>query len=331
MSGAAAQPERPVRVVVVGSINMDLVVRLERLPAPGQTVFGRELSEIPGGKGANQAVAAARMGAVTSMVGRVGDDAYGVSLCAALSAAGVDVSQVTTTPGSSGLALIGVDDVGENSIVILPGANGAVGPEDVAAADRTIAAADVMLLQLEIPLAAVRAAIAAAKRHGVRVLLDPAPAIPDLHLDWTGIDRLCPNETELALLLGRDPSDLIASGELGSRDLLSAGAVGLAARGVGRVVVTLGAAGAMSVGADGTAIEVPAFPVDVVDSTAAGDAFRGALAVALAEGRSEAESLRLAAAAGALAASSLGAQPSLPTRAAVDRLAASRLPDRSID
>lgn len=297
----AARGAGPARVTVVGSANMDLVVTAATLPAPGETVLGDGFATIPGGKGANQAVAAARAGARCAFVGAVGDDPFGVQLRDSLAAAGVDTDRLRTLDGPSGVALIAVDAAAENLIVVAPGANGRlVGLDE---ADRAvIAAADVLLCQLEVPLATVAAAAGAARAGGTTVVLNAAPARavdPEL---LSTVDVLVVNEGEAATIAGRPgpPEALL--------DL------------VPRVVMTLGAAGAAYADRDGRRLTVPAPTVDAVDTTAAGDAFTGALAVALAEGRPVADALRWACAAGAACARTHGASTALPTRAEIQAL-----------
>jgi ribokinase len=295
MSGQAAAPE----VAVVGSLNLDLVVRVPRLPGPGETVAGDDVFRNPGGKGANQAVAAARLGRRVAMVGRVGDDDAGRQLLASLADAAVDTSQVEALPGvPSGTALITVSADGENQIVISPGANARLTPDDVAAAGAALDAAAVTLLQLEVPLDAVAAAARAA---GGRVVLTPAPAraLPDGLLG--DVDVLVPNRVELAQLTGEPVPETVEE------------AVALAGRLPARaVVVTLGADGALVV-EDDQASHVPAVPVRAVDTTAAGDAFCGGLADALAAGASLEDAARRAARVAAAACRRPGAQASLPT------------------
>lgn len=294
-------------VVVFGSINMDLVARAPRLPAPGETVAGSGFAAAPGGKGANQAVASARLGAPTVMVGRVGDDALGAELRSALAAAGVDAAGVLTTPGPSGVAQIAVDDRGQNTIIVVPGANGAVGAADVARLDGLLAGARALLLQLEVPLEAVAAAAAAARRRGVTVILDPAPAPPaGLPAALYGLaDIITPNEIEAAALLGH----AVDSDEAAERAALA-----LRGRTGGVAIVKLGGRGAVICGPEGPRRLEP-LPVTPVDTVAAGDAFNGALAAALSEGRPLAEAARWAMAAGALAVTRRGAQGAMPTRA----------------
>lgn len=300
------------RVMVVGSLNMDLIARTPRLPQAGETVLGHKFHTAPGGKGANQAVAAARLGAQVAMVGRVGDDDYGRALLATLASDGVDTKHVTVDPeASTGVALIELDDAGENSIVVISGANMRLTPTDVQAAESMLAASDVLLLQLESPLPVLEHAIPAARAHGVTVVLNPAPArvLPAQLL--REVDYLVPNETEAGLLVGRE-----VSGTASARDAAHI----LRGKGVGTVILTLGGQGALLVGEDD--ILVPAFKVKVVDTTAAGDAFVAGFAVALAAGRDLEEAVCFANAAGALATTRLGAQPSLPTRTEVEALLA---------
>lgn len=299
-------PATPPRIVVVGSANTDLVVRGERIPRPGETVLGGDLLRAPGGKGANQAVAAARLGAAVTLVARVGDDEFGREALAGFAREGIDISHCHVDPDApSGVALILVDGRGENAITVAPGANGRLSPSDVDTAASAIRSADLLLLQLETPLATVLHAARIARAAGVPVLLDPAPAPPEGLPDdlVTLVSILKPNATEAARLAGHADDDAAAA------------ARSLVGRGPELVIVTLGAAGALVATADGIG-RVPAYPVRAVDSTAAGDAFTAALAVGLAERRPPLEAARRAAAAGALAATRPGAQPSLPTRGA---------------
>ncbi|WP_433308703.1 ribokinase [Micromonospora sp. CA-269861] len=300
------------RVAVVGSSNLDLVVTASRLPRPGETVLGENFRTVPGGKGANQAVAAARAGAACDFVGAVGDDGFGTRMRASLVDAGVDVRGLRTVAGPSGVALIAVDRDAENFIVVAPGANGTL--TELGADDRaTIAAADVLLLQLEVPLAAVLQAADWARADGTTVVLNAAPAaaLPTELLDL--VDVLVVNEHEAAVVAevaSDDPPVLLDA-------LLKL---------VPRVVLTLGARGAAYADRHGLRLAVPAPQIDAVDTTAAGDAFTGALAVGWAErgGAISADtvtaSLRWACAAGAACAQRPGASTALPDRPAIDAL-----------
>jgi len=301
-----------VRVTVVGSVNMDLVVHADHVPAPGENVFGSNFQMIPGGKGANQAVAAARLGAEVSFVGRVCRDAFGRRLAEGLREAGVRTTHLKTSGDEpSGTALIVVDRNGQNSIVICRGANGCVGAEDVDAAADTIRSSDVLLLQFEIPLETVGYAIERAREWRVPVVLDAGPPCPHPPEAVLAVDVLTPNEAEAAALVGRDIVG-VPDAEAAARALIT--------RGAGSVVVKLGAQGALLVAPD-DCLHVPAHPITPVDTTAAGDAFTAALAVYATEGRSLAEAVRMANSAGALACLKPGAQLAMPTREAVETFA----------
>ena len=298
-------------ITVVGSLNMDLVARAPRIPQPGETIIGSDFHTVPGGKGANQAVAAARLGAQVSMVGRVGRDAFAESLLNNLAAAGVDHTFVVHDPqAATGVALIAVDDAGQNSIIVASGANVRLSPADVDGAEAAIAGADALLLQLESPLETVTRAAEVARAHGVTVILNPAPARPLPAALLSLVDVLIPNESETALLTGLPVGDPAEA---------EAAAAALRELGVGTVILTLGERGALLAREDG-AEYFPAFEVTPVDTTAAGDAFVGGFAVALAEGRSLAEAVQWGNGAGALATTRLGAQPSLPTRQELEGL-----------
>ena len=288
-------------IVVVGSINMDLVVRAPHLPQPGETILGRDFKTFLGGKGANQAVAASRLGGHVKLIGRVGNDAFGAELLRTLQNDRVDTTFVhCDTAAPSGVALITVEDAGQNTIVVASGANAKLTPAEVDAAEAAFNGAAVLLLQLEIPPATVLRAIEVAKKQRVRVLLNPAPAQPlDVEL-LSQVDYLVPNQIELALLT--------------QTDSVPEGVARLQALGVKHVVVTLGGEGVAVCEAEKTD-RLAAHPVNVVDTTAAGDAFVGSFAVALTEGRSTREAAEWGNAAGALAVTRAGAQPSLPTRA----------------
>lgn len=301
------------RVVVVGSLNMDLVARVTRLPKPGETVFGDTLAYIPGGKGANQAVAAARLGAQVTMCGRLGDDAFAAALRESLTTAGVDVSSVRTSPGeSSGVAWIGVDDDGLNCITVIAGANGCVTVDDVQHWDDLFRQADVVVVQGEIPLPAIDAVLAQARRAGVRSVFDvaPVPTEPLPAACWDA-DIFSPNQSETEQLTGL-PVDSWSAAEAASLALHQMGAR--------TVILKLGELGALIHEPGQAAIRLPACEIDAVDTTAAGDAFTAAFAVAWAEGATLTEAARFACAAGACAAQKLGAQPAMPTRAAVEAM-----------
>lgn len=295
-------------ILVVGSLNADLVVRAPRFPQPGETISGSDLEVIPGGKGANQAVAAARLGANVSMFGRVGKDNFGDFLLDNLKQNHVDISRVFRDNSSTGTAIIVVDENGQNCIVLSPGANGKVTPADVESA--SFLHHSLILLQLEIPIPTVLRAAQRARENKLRIILNPAPAkeIPD---DLIALaDYIVPNETELSLLTGQTVSD-ISSAEKAAKQLLD--------RGARNVIVTLGSKGALIVN-KAIIKQVDAYKVEVVDTTAAGDAFIGGFATALLQDKSLEESVRFGCACGALAVTKFGAQPSLPTKEEVERL-----------
>lgn len=298
-------------ILVIGSLNIDLVVRTPRFPRPGETVSGQDLKTIPGGKGANQAAASAKQGIPTAMIGRVGEDPYGRLLLSSLSDLEVDVSRVTKDPeASTGSAVILVNEEGENCIVLSPGANGRVSEEDLHQAGALFQQARILLLQLEIPYRAVKQAAELGKEHGLQVILNPAPARevdPDL---LSHVDLLVPNQTELGLISGLKISSR-ASLEEASRKVLQ--------QGVKTLVVTLGEQGALIARNDDMRL-VPGIQVDAVDTTGAGDAFIGGLAAALVQDFSLLEAVRLANCAGALAATKFGAQTSLPAGSEVKKL-----------
>ncbi|WAL58128.1 ribokinase [Thermocoleostomius sinensis] len=293
-------------VVVFGSINMDLVVRAPRLPAPGETLMGHSFETVPGGKGANQAVAVARLGIATEMIGRVGHDAFGQTLLQGLQASGVGCNRVLIDQTThSGVAVISVDDSSENTIIIVPGANGQIDEVDINRLLPVLSQAKVLMLQLEVPLAAVTAAAKAAKAAGVTVLLDPAPARADLPDELYGyVDLITPNQVETSQLVNFPVTDLAAAEK--------AAAV-LHQRGVETVITKLGKRGALCLSREET-FEIPVFPVNAVDTVAAGDAFNGGLAAGLAAGMSLKQAATQAAAVAALSVTKAGAQPSLPTK-----------------
>ncbi|WP_293169757.1 ribokinase [Oceanithermus sp.] len=298
----------PADVVVVGSLNMDLVVAVERHPKPGETIIGGDLQRFPGGKGANQAVAAARLGARVRMVGRVGADAYGAELKRVLGAEGIATAEVAEVEAPTGVALISVSEDGQNAIIVSPGANARLQPDDLNPA--LFANASVVVLQLETPLETVRRAAELGREAGARVLLNAAPArgLPDELLG--ALDVLVVNEFEAAQVAGAAEPESPEAALALAREL---------ARRVPVVVVTLGARGLVWAGGGGEG-HLPAFEVEPVDTTAAGDAFVGGLAAALAAGEPLEQALRFGSAAGALAATRPGAQPSLPRRAEVEGL-----------
>lgn len=294
-------------VAVVGSANVDLVVPVEVLPRPGQTVLGGDHLRAPGGKGANQAVAAGRLGRSVAMIGRVGDDDHGRLLLGSLGSAGVDTAHVRTTADvPSGIALITVETDGENTIAVSPGANARVTTEDVAAAAPLLAAAAVTLVQLEVPLETVAAAIAAA---GGTVVLNPAPAAELRSETMRQVDVLVPNRSELGVLAGTDTPGTIEEAIAAARQL----------PGDLAVVVTLGADGALVL--DGDVVEhVPACDVRAVDATGAGDAFCGGLADGLSRGLPLVDAVRWAVRVAGAATTRWGAQPAMPTPDEVEEL-----------
>jgi ribokinase len=292
-------------IVVVGSINMDLVARTARIPLAGQTLIGTDFATTPGGKGANQAVAAARLGYRVEMAGAVGEDVIGQALLDNLATAGVGSSAVERVAGPSGVAPITVADNGENSIVVVPGANGKVDPAFIDKQAALIRSAGMVLCQLEVPIATVCHLLAVCAEAGVPVMLDPAPAAPLPEQIWSQVAWFTPNETEAALYLGN-----------GMRP--EAAATELLARGLRGVVLKRGGEGAYVAVAGGKAEWVQPFPVEAVDTVGAGDCFNGAFAVALLEGHDPWQAARFASAAAAISVTRRGAQASMPSRAEVD-------------
>jgi ribokinase len=299
------------RVLVIGSANVDFVVAVDRLPAAGETVSGGALLVNHGGKGANQAVAARRLGAEVRFIGCIGGDASGAAIRAGLEREGIDLAGlVEAADAATGTALIVVDARGQNQIAVAPGANRRLAPTDVERRQADVAWADVVVCQLETPLETVARALELGRCHAAFTILNPAP-MRELPADvWPHVDYLTPNEHEAERLSGIRVS--------GSTEAQEAAGV-LVARGAGTVIVTLGEHGVVTRGRAGST-EVPAFAVNAVDTTAAGDAFNGALAVALAERAAFTDALRFASAAAALTCTKRGARPSLPMRADVDAL-----------
>ncbi len=297
-------------IIVFGSINMDLVTKTPRLPIAGETLQGYEFFTAAGGKGANQAVAAAKLGISTRIVGRIGGDDFGRQLLAGLQAAGVHTDSILVDEAtSSGVAVITVDDAGENNIIIIAGANGRVNEQALDRLSNLLTGCAALLLQLEIPLSAVLAAAQAAQQAGVKVILDPAPARADIPPElYPLVDIITPNEIEASQLVGF-PID--------GQEAAAKAATELRQRGVSTVIVKLGAQGVLCATAEETFF-VPAFSVQAVDTVAAGDAFNGGLATALAEGLPLRQAVVWGAAVGALSVTKAGAQPSLPDRDTFD-------------
>ncbi len=300
------------RIVVVGSINLDLVAATERIPTAGETVSGRNFHTFPGGKGANQAVAAARVDGAVSMIGRVGADAFGEQLLTSLQESNVDTQAVETVPGSSGLAMITTDAAGQNAIIVIPGANATLSSADLDRHIDLIRSAGILLTQLETPLETVEHLAAIAVRERIPLILDPAPAcfLPPSLL--RSVEWLTPNETETSSLLGHGPQEL-------SEDMIEDAAEALLRSGSRNVILKLGSRGCYVALASGVRQLLPAYSVKAVDTTAAGDAFNGALAVALLNGQDPMESASWAMAVAAISVTRPGAQPSMPTAGEVDR------------
>lgn len=319
-------PQRTPTIVVFGGINMDLVATTARLPEPGETVFGNSFQTAPGGKGANQAVAAARLGANVRMVGRVGADEFGPALLDGLRAEGIDASRVATDPHNpSGVAMILLDDDAQNCIVAVYGANMACDDQQLAALDDALDGADALLLQLETPLPIALEAARAAKRRGVTVVWDPAPALDMGAEAYALCDALTPNQVEAEFLTGIAVTDT---------DSASRAADILVGQGAPAAVIKLGEGGAFYATSPDTGGErgfAPAFEVDAIDTVAAGDAFAAGVGVALARGLSLPDAVTFGSAAGALAVTKSGAQQAMPYANEVNALltAAGRAPERS--
>ena len=290
-------------ISVFGSANMDLVAYVDVVPAPGETVTGRAFSTVPGGKGANQAIAAARAGAKVAFLGAVGDDDFGTEMRGTLAEAGVDVTNLRTVSGPSGIAQIVVDGGGGNSIIVVPGANGTVTTLTEAEIE-VISRSDMLLLQLELPIEAVTAAARAARAAGTTVVLTPAPVQPLPAELLEAVDILVANEHEAVAITGQ------ADHERALEELRGT---------VGWVIVTLGARGALTAFGDEAAVWIEAPRVNAVDTTAAGDTFVGALAAARVERQPADRAVRFATAAAGLSVQRAGASSSMPTRAEIDR------------
>lgn len=303
-------------IFVVGSINLDLVCAGKRIPAPGETLKGDTFRTFHGGKGANQAVGVARLGHPVKMIGRVGDDEFGVRLRRGLREAGVGVGNVSAVKGvSSGVALITVDAGGQNSITIIPGANDRLLPVDIEKGVPQLRSAGMILTQLEIPMETVEYLCEVAHRFGVPLMLDPAPARALPRRVLKNVTYLTPNETEACTLCGIAPAELTPANVPAIADkLLKSGPP--------NVIVKMGRRGAYLASRDGFRRMIPAFKVKAVDSTAAGDAFNAGLAVGLVRGMELADAARFAAAVGALSTTRAGAQPSMPSGREVGKLLA---------
>ena len=297
-------------IVVIGSSNTDMIIKVSRIPKPGETVLGGRFSTAAGGKGANQAVSAARAGGNVTFVARIGIDMFGDQSLAGFQADGIDTTHVLRDENEpSGVALIFVDDQGENSIAVASGCNASLSPADVQAAKDTIAGATMLLMQLEVPVETVEAAAEIAAETGVPVILNPAPAQPLSDSLLGNISILTPNESEAELLTGIAVTDEVSAADA---------ARALMAKGINRILITFGARGVYIASDDFTGL-IPAFRVDAVDSTAAGDVFNGVLATALAEGLTLTDAVRFAQAAAALSVTKLGAQLSAPTHKEIEQ------------
>lgn len=311
------------KIVVVGSCNTDMVIPVEHLPLPGETIIGGDLLTNQGGKGANQAVAVARFGGEVELIARVGDDGFGRQTIESLRREGVGTSRIWLTPGvPSGVALIAVDAKGENSIMVSSGANARLTPEDVEEAGAVLTEADVVLMQLETPLPTLTKAASLAREAGCRVVLNPAPYPPTpLPAAFLGlIDLITPNETEAMAMSGVSITD-----EASALEAIRA----IRAQGVKQVVITAGGAGAYTE-LDGQLLHIEACPTHVVDTTAAGDTFCGVLCVALSEGASLPEAIAQANRAAALSVTRRGAWQSIPYRREVEEAMANSHPNHSL-
>lgn len=293
------------KITVVGSSNTDLVVKTSRIPSPGETIIGGDFAMIPGGKGANQAVTVARLGGRTTFIASVGDDMFGNLSKEGYAKEGIDISHIPTHKGiPSGMALISVDQRGENSIVVAPGANNALTCSHIDAARSAIESSDFMLIQLEIPMQVVEHATAIAHKAGVKVILNPAPAAKLSSQLLSQLYLITPNQTEAALLTGQECSTL---------EGVKAAAEQLRAQGVENVIVTMGTQGSYIL-TESLEKQIPARRVEAVDTTAAGDVFNGAMVVALSEGKNFIEAMEFATLASSISVTRMGAQSSIPMR-----------------
>jgi ribokinase len=300
-------------IVVVGSINLDLVATAERVPLPGETLTGRTFSTFHGGKGANQAVGVARLGYPVSMVGKVGDDSFGAGLKGALRKVGVNTKEVKTVKGSSGVALINIGDDGQNNIVVVPGANGKLLPQDITRVAANLRKAEMFLTQLEIPLITTETLTVLAHKNKIPLMLDPAPArdLPKGVLQCA--TWITPNESETRILCGLDGNEPVTPSTAARCAEL------LLQRGPRNVLIKMGSQGVFVATSEGTRQMIPAFAVKAVDTTAAGDAFNAGFAVSLLSGAAPVQAARYASAVAAISVTRIGAQPSMPTRHEVER------------
>ncbi len=296
----------PKKIIVIGSSNTDMVIRSQKMPRPGETVLGGDFMMNQGGKGANQAVAVAKLGGNTMFIGKIGNDIFGKQTVEMLGKLGIDTTHVTISDRPSGVALINVDASGENSIAVASGANADLTPADIDAAENDIANAALIIMQLESPLETVEYAAKVAKKHGVTVILNPAPA-PAQPLSASlleNVDIIIPNKTEAEIISGIEISD-----EESEQRAINA----IHAMGIKTVIFTLGSKGALLC-EDGTSQLIPTFKVKAIDTTAAGDTFCGAFCVAISEGRPIRDAILFANRAGSISVTRMGAQQSIPTR-----------------
>lgn len=292
------------RILVIGSLNMDTVIETPRIPAPGETIMGLGVRAVPGGKGANQVYTIGKLGGAVSMIGAVGEDGFGERLIDNLKKVHVDVSGIERIPGGvTGQAFIPVDERGENSIIVIGGANGQVDEEILKKHEKLLDECDIVVMQQEIPLSTVMAAKEMALAKGKVIIVDPAPAAKMPDEFWNGIDYVKPNETELGILTGR---------ELHGPEEYREAARELLGKGVKHLLVTLGGKGCLFMSGEGEEL-LPAVPVEAVDTTAAGDCFTGAFAVALSQGKTDREAVAFAQKASAIAVTRKGAQTSVPS------------------